>query len=101
MRLTEISLILPMVFAPVPSWAKTWYPPSCCPGSCAPVEGAFQLIFESPDSRNPTIKFGKNRIPFSEHLHRGQSRDNRTHICIGYSFFGDEEIKCLFTPPMM
>ncbi len=102
MKLTKLALLITFaVGSPMQSWADTWYPPLCRIISCRSIDENYQVILQSANSRGAEMSFGNQRLPLSRDLHHGQSKDGLTHICVGYSAFGDEEIKCVFTPPLM
>ncbi len=77
------------------------YPAACCPTTCVSIEGAAKLVAGSVGSQPISLIFDGRRIPVSESVYQAGSSDNRTHMCIGYDPFGDEEISCLFTPTIM
>ena len=81
--------------------AQSWYPQLCCPNSCLTISEAPGVIVDYNDRPHGSLMMAGQGLPLSGNLFVGASPDNRTHVCIGYDSFGNKEIKCLFTPPIM
>ncbi|MCH5374027.1 MAG: hypothetical protein JJ992_08625 [Planctomycetes bacterium] len=81
--------------------AEMTYPILCCPDTCRTVDrsNAFISVGDGTDRRG--VRRGASVIPLADNVFMGQAPDNQVHACVGFDAFGDEEIKCLFTPPLM
>ena len=84
-----------------PTHAQNWYPVVCCPNSCLSFDEIPQLTGHGIGQLHGSRGLAVQRLPFSKDLHVGTSPDAKTHVCVGYDSFGNKEIKCMFTPPMM
>ena len=85
-----------------PTSAESDIPSWCCPLTCQVVDGSTDNVLLS-DERGPVaLSRHEMTIPFSKDLFHGNAPDGLTRVCIGYTAFGDPEIKCLFSPlPLM
>ena len=93
---------LALAIFPSPTMAELDIPIWCCPSTCQFIDGDADNVLLN-DERGP-IAFSRNgeTIPFSKDMFRGNAPDGLTRVCIGYTFFGDPEIKCLISQmPLM
>jgi hypothetical protein len=98
----SIKALLTTAFFGLPGWVVAEeLPATCCPSNCKTVKGPVTLgaTFVTADFSNSGA--GKRTAPFARDVHFGKSPDASYHICIQYTEFGDEEIKCILTPDMM
>lgn len=76
-------------------------PPTCCPVSCKTVEGPVTLgaTFVTADFSNTGTAL--RTTPLAKDAVFGRSPDAKYHICVQFTEFGDEEIKCVLSPSLM
>jgi hypothetical protein len=81
--------------------AEMRYPTLCCPNTCKPVDRVNAFVRIGDGSLRRGVRRGSSVLPFADNVFIGEAPDNQVHACVGFDAFGDEEIKCLFTPPLM
>jgi hypothetical protein len=98
----QIAAILVMMTAP-PVVADTGssIPVWCCPISCVAIDGPVRIGGSDVSTEYDGFETAAPNTPLSKNVFIGESPDDRVHVCIGFTDFGDREIKCLLTPPMM
>ncbi len=83
----------PAAAGSIPSW--------CCPNTCEAAGVSFEVAY--PRGRGAQVQVIQNgqSIPLSGSFYLGEATDNQVHVCIGFNAFGNPEVKCQLTPPMM
>ena len=93
---------LALAMCPSPTLAEPDIPSWCCPLTCQVVDGSTDNVLLTDESGPFALIRHERTIPFSKDLFRGNAPDGLTRVCVGYTAFGDPEIKCLFSPlPLM
>lgn len=77
----------------IPAW--------CCPLNCEATDGPVKIGATSVTVDLSRTGTGVRTTPISQNVFKGQSPDEKTHLCFGYTDFGNEEIKCILTPVIM
>ena len=95
-----LALALVMALAATPAGAAN-IPSWCCPNTCQAAGVSFRIAY--PRERGEEVQVIQNgqSIPLSGSFYLGEAADSQVHICIGFDAFGNREVKCLLTPPMM
>ena len=93
--------ILPLTLYPTSTLSESVIPSWCCPVTCQVVDGNTDNALLIDERGQTALSRNGQTIPFSRDLFRGIANDGLTRVCIGYTDFGDPEIKCLFSPPAL
>lgn len=94
--LRQFGLLIAVSVNAAPLAAEEWYPRECCPQTCVASGGR-----EMTEAQAGKSLLGGQRLPLAKNALVGEAPDRKLHLCVGYDDFGNPEIKCMFTPPMM
>lgn len=95
------TLITASIFALPTFVSADGIPATCCPTACKTVEGSVEM---GANNATATLTFANARtrtLPIAQDLFTGKSSSQNFQVCIQYTEFGDEEIKCILSPSMM
>jgi len=100
-KLTMALLVAIPIGSPPLAHAEPAAPSWCCPTSCISTEGPVDIGPTGVTAHLGGAGAGARTVPFSKNIFLGQSPDEKVHLCIGFTDFGDRELKCLLIPAII